>query len=174
MVQENEGKADRPLNGCRCVFVQKPHEQLFLPRGLAAVKPSLSTNELRAMMPNMPIFGSVNIAMFDWPWSGIHFLSGLCVGLMLGFVRGWRPTRRFWTIGILVLVIWELIERTLRFLDIHAHDTIAPFKASVASFAFGEETWANTIGDVIIGSVGLLFGRWVTAFRQPKSPHQPL
>lgn len=121
----------------------------------------------------MQLFGSVNIAMFDWPWSGIHFLAGLLIGLLLGFVRGWRPTKRFWVIGLGALVLWELVERTLRFLNIHAHTFIAPLKASVASFAFGEETIANSLGDLMIGSLGLYIGRTLTGFRRPKKSTPP-
>ena len=117
----------------------------------------------------MVIFGPVNIAMFDWPWSGIHFTSGLLIGLMLGFVRGTRPPKKFWTIGIGLLVIWELIEFVLRWLDIHDPQAVSALKQSVAGFAFGRETPINSFGDLVIGSVGLLSGRWLTAWRRVKS-----
>ena len=113
----------------------------------------------------MVLFGAINEAMFDWPWSGVHLLSGLCIGIMFGFIRGTRSPRKFWLLGLSILVLWELFEFTLRTLDIHDPQLVAGLKSSMASFAFGRETLANSSGDIIIGSVGLLIGWLATSFR---------
>ncbi len=107
----------------------------------------------------MVVFGQINVAMFDWPWSGIHLASGLVIGTILATIAWSRPSRRFWITGVGLLVLWELVEITLRFLDAHAHAAIAPFKRSVAGFAFAPETALNILGDLVIGSVGLWIGR---------------
>lgn len=57
-----------------------------------------------------------------------------------------------------LLALWEIFEKTLQYLDVHAHQTIAPFKQAVGGFAFAPETAANTTGDLIIGAVGTLIG----------------
>lgn len=131
------------------------------------------------------LFGAINIAMFDWPWSGIHFLSGLVAGLVLSAVSFLHPRRssslspirlevhgrgvgvedQFWTAGLTVLILWELTEITLRYLDGHAHQAIRPLKDAVGGFAFAPETHLNTLGDLVIGSIGLWLGRWVMSRR---------
>ncbi len=109
----------------------------------------------------MQLFGSINIAMFDWPWSGIHFMSGTLIGLIAAW---WPPTRRrkvFWWLCIGILFLWEVYERTTQYLDVHHHEVIAGFKIAVNNFGFAPETKLNSFGDLVIGSVGLLVGRWV-------------
>lgn len=103
----------------------------------------------------MILFGAINVAMFDWPWSGIHFMSGFLIGALLAVLINKQRPGRFWTFGEGLLVLWEIVEKTLRYLDAHAHEAIAPFKQAVAGFAFAPETVANTTGDLIIGSVGI-------------------
>lgn len=112
----------------------------------------------------MVIFGQINVAVFDLPWSVIHFISGVTIGaILVGFVR-LQPHRKFWSVGVGLLVLWELVEITLRYLDVHAHAVVAPLKQAVAGFAFAPETTLNIIGDLIIGSIGLMLGSW--AIRQ--------
>jgi len=110
------------------------------------------------------LYGTINQAMFDWPWSGIHFVSGLLIGLALAILIKRANNKLFWIIGVGLLGAWELIEISLHYLDVHAHDFIAPLKESVAGFAFAPETVTNLIGDLLMGSVGLLFG--ITVIRK--------
>lgn len=117
------------------------------------------------------IFGTINVAMFDWPWSGIHFASGFLIGLVLAIILKRRQARPFWLIGVGVLGFWEIVERTLRYLDVHHHQAIAVFKASVAGFAFAPETVANTSGDLIIGALGLWIGRTTIQVMRLKHRH---
>ncbi len=107
----------------------------------------------------MTLFGEINVAVFDWPWSLVHWVSGFTIGAILATFVWLRPPRRFWVSGVGLLVLWELTEMTLRYLDVHAHDAVAPLKQAVSGFAFAPESSANTIGDLIIGAVGLEFGR---------------
>jgi len=106
----------------------------------------------------MTLFGAINVAMFDWPWSGIHFISGLLIGLALAIFFSKNLVRRFWLAGIGLLVLWELVEKSLGYFDQYHHQFIAPLKQAVSGFAFAPETIANTVGDLIIGSVGLWLG----------------
>lgn len=106
----------------------------------------------------MVLFGPVNQAMFDWPWSVIHLTSGLLIGALLLALIDQRRPGRFWTVGAGLLVLWEIVEKTLQYLDVHAHQSIAPLKQAVGGFAFAPETIANTTGDLIIGTVGMLIG----------------
>ncbi|MEK7537343.1 MAG: hypothetical protein AAB619_00010 [Patescibacteria group bacterium] len=106
----------------------------------------------------MVLFGTINQAMFDWPWSGIHLVSGLCIGALLAILVYQRRPGRFWTVGVGLLVLWEIVEKTLQYFDVHAHQAIAPLKQAVSGFAFAPETVANTTGDLIIGAVGTLIG----------------
>lgn len=114
----------------------------------------------------MQVFGTLNEAMFDWPWSGIHFSSGLAIGVIGTWWGLLRPRRRFWWIGSGALTIWEVYEATLRYFDIHHHQFIAAYKASVMNFAFGAESWWNVAGDLMIGLVGMIVGRWVVSMFQ--------
>ena len=99
------------------------------------------------------------MAVFDWPWSAIHFTSGTIIGAILFFsakIRGsWTP----WVIGFSLLALWECVEVTLFFLDVHAHETIAPLKRAVSGFGFAPETTTNIIGDLLIGVAGLWTGQ---------------
>lgn len=115
------------------------------------------------------LFGRINEAVFDWPWSGIHLASGFFIGLTLAILIPKRRPGRFWFFGGGLLVLWEVVELTLQYLDLHAHDAIAPFKEVVGGFAFAPETVANLIGDLMIGSFGLSAGFiLVRAFAQTK------
>lgn len=107
----------------------------------------------------MILFGEINVAMFDLPWSYVHLASGLTIGAILATIVWVRRPNRFWLNGMALLVIWEMTEMTLRYLDVHAHEAVAPLKQLVGGFAFGPESTANTTGDLIIGAVGLEIGR---------------
>ncbi len=109
----------------------------------------------------MPIFGAVNVAMFDWPWSTIHLMSGTLIGLLATWWIVTRPRKVFWWAGYGLLTLWEIYERTLHFLDVHHHQAIAGFKATVMNFAFAPETKLNTFGDLVIGGAGLFLGRYI-------------
>ncbi|MBI5467393.1 MAG: hypothetical protein HY975_04250 [Candidatus Kerfeldbacteria bacterium] len=106
-------------------------------------------------------FGSINVAMFDWPWSIIHLMSGTLIGLLLAVSFRLARRQTFWWTGIGLLAVWELYEWLMHYLDVHHHAVIAAYKTAVDSFAFAPETWVNITGDLIIGSVGLGFGRWI-------------
>lgn len=99
--------------------------------------------------------------MFDWPWSGIHLMSGLLIGLIATWWPLTRPRKVFWWLTAGLLVLWEAYERTLHYLDVHHHAAIAGFKATVMNFAFAPETKLNSFGDLVIGMIGLLVGRWM-------------
>lgn len=101
----------------------------------------------------------MNVAVFDWPWSVIHWSSGFVIGVLLTVFLRKVKAGKFWSSGLGLLVLWELVEITLRYLDIHAHETVAPLKQAVASFAFAPESIANIIGDLAIGSAGLWYAR---------------
>ena len=94
----------------------------------------------------MWLAGEVNLAAFDLPWSVVHFVSGLAVGLGLRLVRHTSSRRhRFW-IGLAVLVTWEIFEYGF-----------------VATGLVESESWLNIFGDLLIGSVGvwtILFFPW--------------
>lgn len=116
----------------------------------------------------MKIFGAVNIAMFDWPWSGIHFMSGLLIGLITAWWSRTRVSKVFWSVSIGLLALWEVYERILHYLDVHHHQFIAGFKATVMNFAFAPETKLNTFGDLVIGTLGIFIGRAVIIAIQRK------
>jgi len=107
----------------------------------------------------MIIFGPINRAVFDWPWSGIHFLSGVCIGALLALLG--RGRKILAVVGIGLLIIWEAIERTLHFLDVYHHAFIAPLKNAVDGFAFAAEVPANIAGDIFIGTIGLFVGWFI-------------
>lgn len=109
----------------------------------------------------MILFGEVNIAFLDLPWSAVHFISGLTTGAVLSTLAWLRSPKRFWLAGLAALVLWELVEMTLRYLDHNFHEAIAPFKWSVAGFAFAPESTLNTLSDLVIGAIGLAIGRRV-------------
>ncbi len=116
----------------------------------------------------MDIFGQINAAVFDWPWSGIHWLSGFVIGvLLILFLKIIKPGR-FWSLGFGLLLLWELVEITLRYLDVHAHEAIAPLKQTVGGFAFAPESTANIVGDLAIGSLGLVLGRRLSGLLPPR------
>ncbi len=96
--------------------------------------------------------------MYDWPWSGIHFTSGLIIGLILASRKTVSQPKWLWTIGVGLLAVWEVIERTLQYLDRNHHAFILPFKQAVAGFAFTPETNWNLLGDMTIGPLGILIG----------------
>lgn len=106
----------------------------------------------------MTLFGTINEAMFDWPWSAVHLLSGTLIGAGLSVIMR-RRARRYWVVGIGLLALWELFEGALRYLDVHAHEAVAPLKSAVLGWFFAHESPANVVGDLLIGSLGLLIGR---------------
>lgn len=114
----------------------------------------------------MSIIGVVNVAMLDWPWSVIHGLSGLVIGVMMMTVWPTISRWRFFSVGFGLLVLWEIVEILLRFFDAHAHLAIAPLKQAVGGFAFAPETTLNIFGDLVIGSAGLVVSRWMVHNRR--------
>lgn len=102
--------------------------------------------------------------MFDWPWSGIHWASGLCIGAVLAILIKRRQTELFWSVGFGVLVLWEVVEKSSHYFDVHAHQAVAPLKLAVGGFAFAPETAINTLGDLIIGATGLFIGQQVVLY----------
>ncbi len=112
------------------------------------------------------LLGQLNQAALDWPWSFVHTLSGIAIGWILANTVRWRPTRTFWVSGIGLLVLWELVEVVLRLLDQHAHQAIAPLKHAVHSFAFAQESLTNSLGDLVVGTLGLWIGRQLTGRRR--------
>ncbi len=102
------------------------------------------------------IFGQVNEAMFDWPWSGTHVLLGLAFGmvLILCFSRFITRPAWYWAIGVALLWGWEGIEGLLRFCD--HRPLVGPFFHSFVNAQFFlHESWLNICGDIIAGSLGL-------------------
>ncbi len=125
----------------------------------------MSTESTPRYNESVTLFGAINQAMFDWPWSVVHLLSGGLIGSVLALTFPRWSRRRFWSVGVALLIAWELLEVTLRYLDAHAHEAMAPFKAAVAGFAFAVESPLNILGDLIAGSVGLALGRTIRALR---------
>lgn len=112
----------------------------------------------------MILFGPVNQAMFDWLWSGIHFMSGIFIGLAIAMIVS--TTKRVGLgFGILMLTLWEGWEAFLRYLNIHHPVWLDPIRPGLGSIIL-PETAVNIAGDLLIGTMGLLIGlyvaRWVT------------
>lgn len=107
----------------------------------------------------MQLFGPVNIAMFDWPWSGIHFLSGLVIGVIFVLANRRRPWRSSILLGLFLLILWECFEGFLRYMDLNHHAGVLPLKTALDGAFFDIESWANLIGDIIIGMVGITLVR---------------
>lgn len=104
------------------------------------------------------LFGEVNQAAVDWPWSVIHVGSGVAIGLVLISVMRAPGYRQFWLAGMGLLILWELVEVSLRLLDMHAHEFIRPLKQAVHGFAFDQESPGNILGDLVVGGLGLWVG----------------
>lgn len=103
----------------------------------------------------MQFIGQRDIAMLDWPWSFIHFLSGTGVGIGL---RYWLHVNgvSFWVLGVALLIVWELYERMLRRLEARNSRFIPWYKRYAQGLGLGPETVVNSTGDVLIGAVGML------------------
>lgn len=116
----------------------------------------------------------LNQSMFDWPWSVIHFASDLIIGAIFSLLLGrWRSSSRVWLSGFLLLVLWELFEMWLRYIDVHATEVANALRTFIPHSWFSIESWANSTGDLIIGGVGLFIGQAI--FHRPKqektAPH---
>ncbi|MBI5405210.1 MAG: hypothetical protein HY976_03195 [Candidatus Kerfeldbacteria bacterium] len=100
----------------------------------------------------MILFGPVNSAMFDLPWSAVHAASGLGLGFGLFMMHSRISDIGRFMIGVGFLAAWEIIEA-----------------AAVRLGVMEPETFANVTGDMIIGPVGILIGwqllRWGRAPR---------
>ncbi len=117
-------------------------------------------------------FGILNGAVFDWPWSTIHFGSGLALGIACGFFLRDRRRRSTLIFGVGLLVLWELTEIGLRTLAADAPGFTARIKPYVPAPFFGpfaaHESWSNIIGDLTAGSVGLLASFFSVTRRRPR------
>jgi hypothetical protein len=91
----------------------------------------------------MIFFGETNIAALDLPWSIVHGISGLAIGLGLRFARHSSVRRVRFGIGVATLTIWEVFEYGL----------------GVRGWV-ELESWINILSDILVGSVGV----WLTLF----------
>ena len=99
--------------------------------------------------------------VIDWPWSLIHLLLGALLGMVLCASR-FKPRRRFWFIGLTLLLLWEVFEIILR--QLHLHEFMSRWP--LLSFVAEPEAAANIIADIVIGSIGLWLGRLILQRRQ--------
>ena len=102
------------------------------------------------------IFGTENIAMFDWPWSVVHFFAGVIIGVIFSLQRSVGQRRALeWGFGLLAL--WELVEIFLR-LEKNS-PTVGPTLHRIfTQNYFAAESTINSIGDLVIGSLGIIVG----------------
>lgn len=85
------------------------------------------------------LFGGVNQALIDWPWSMVHLLSGAAIGFGLSNIASRQSKKQRRIIGISLLIVWEIFENTL-----------------AVNGLVERESLLNIFGDVAVGTVGLL------------------
>ena len=105
------------------------------------------------------LFGVPNQSFFDSIWAAVHFSSGLLIGLAVIHyvaVRGGKLTARSYTrISLLLLILWEYFELSLRYMDRHRL-RIAEYLDIILPKSFFEiESILNIASDLILGSIGL-------------------
>lgn len=105
----------------------------------------------------MTFIGTLNQSVFDWPWSLIHLGSGLIIGWLVA--KPHLSWKRALLIGVGLLILWELFEGWLRWLDLYHHGSVATIKNSLGGAFFDRESWGNIVGDIVVGTFGIIAAR---------------
>ncbi len=104
-------------------------------------------------------FRRTNKAFIDW-FSLIHIGSGLLIGIVmkLGYYKfGWfGETKVYILTGLLVIILWEIFEITLRYIKKYYRKTSKFLLKFLPGHVFLREGEINIFSDVIFGICGLL------------------
>ena len=100
-----------------------------------------------------------NKAFIDW-YSVIHMGSGIFIGIgmkLLHYRYGWfTETKTFILTGVLILILWEIFEITLRYIKRKDKQTYKWLLKFLPGHIFLREGGVNIISDIIFGTCGLL------------------
>ncbi|MBI4092827.1 MAG: hypothetical protein HY420_02780 [Candidatus Kerfeldbacteria bacterium] len=94
--------------------------------------------------------------MFDYPWSLIHAISGLIIGLLLKRLPPRKAVTSRLAFGVAILVLWEILEMLLRTINRSLPILASDLQRVVPRAFFAPESVANVAGDLIVGTAGLL------------------
>jgi len=119
------------------------------------------------------LFGTPDQSFFDSYWTLIHFFSGVSTGFAIIMVYRMhkRPlsARVYGRTGVLLLILWEYFEMSLRFLEKYNHSLAEGLKVIIPNTFFGLESRTNIIADLAVGSIGLyLIYQYLCHHRSPK------
>lgn len=119
------------------------------------------------------LFGTPDQSFFDSYWTLIHFFSGVATGFAI--IMAYRMHKRplsalvYGRIGVLLLILWEYFEMSLRFLEKYNHSLAESLKVIIPKTFFGLESRTNIIADLAVGSIGLyLIYQYLCRHRSPK------
>ena len=105
------------------------------------------------------LYGIENISFFDSFWVGIHFGSGVLVGIALIIYFNWRKiiitAKKYSGWGISILVLWEYFEVFLRYADRYNWSARRFFESFLPDSLSAIESLTNIMSDLIIGGFGL-------------------
>lgn len=90
--------------------------------------------------------------LVDW-WSLGHLTWGIVLGLLFILLKNrfvsLGRSKYFFRVGLIIFVLWEIIEVIARYFDEH-------FVTSIMSPLAEHESWINVFGDIVIDLIGLL------------------
>ncbi|MBU0706851.1 hypothetical protein KKG41_00580 [Patescibacteria group bacterium] len=101
------------------------------------------------------LYGQINYSFFDSYWALVHFCSGLLLGLLIVYLTRTVDKKRYYYIGIGLLVLWEIFEGLLRILNKYFIDMAESLQSVIPSNFFLTESVINITSDLILGSLGL-------------------
>lgn len=119
------------------------------------------------------LFGAPDQSFFDSYWTLIHFSSGIATGfaIIMAYRMNKRPlsARVYGRISLILLILWEYFEMSLRFFEKYNHPLAESLKVIIPKTFFGLESRTNIIADLTVGSIGLyLIYQYLCRRKDPK------
>ncbi|MEK7158179.1 MAG: hypothetical protein AAB733_01210 [Patescibacteria group bacterium] len=104
------------------------------------------------------LYGNQNYSIFDSIWVLVHISSGILVGGFIGLLshayQRFRHRATALQVLLLALMMWEIVEGTLRWLDIHQPQIARLLKSRLYDGFFEYEHPVNIVSDLVVGFLG--------------------
>jgi hypothetical protein len=95
----------------------------------------------------------------------VHFASGIGLGLLFFVFSKEISKKIYYSLGLIILILWEMFEFFLRFLKVYYPLFLENLKFIPSGWA-DKENFLNVGSDLIVGFAGLLIIYFI--FKQPR------
>ena len=106
------------------------------------------------------VYGVANYSFIDSYWSAVHFGSGILLGLFIILLIRTVDKKRYYTLGLLLLVLWEAFEFFLRILGEYFPRS-AEKLTMIPDAMFETESAINIFSDLLLGMIGMALVYWL-------------